>query len=81
VTGKGVARVRRTNISVTLDAVNVSGTLSKLGCQIQWQFPLNGEFDSADLSHLIAILGDLVFTTGSLAVDPTKLAALLQGQS
>lgn len=81
ITGKGSTRVRRTLISFGNEQVGATGVSSKLVTNLSWAYPLNGEFVAADLTNALCFICDLVLTTGSLAVDTTKTAALLQGQS
>lgn len=81
VTGKGSSRVLRSLLSVSEDVTTETGTSSRMVFSASWVFPLNGSFIADDLKHNIAIIGDLLFTTGSLAVDGTKVTALLQRQS
>jgi hypothetical protein len=78
-TGTGSKRVRRTLAQVTDERIDSLGVSSQLTLNLSWVFPLNGEFTNTDLHNSIAILGDLV--GGTVTIDSTKVAALLQGQA
>lgn len=79
VTGKGTARVRRVLVSYTYEKIGSSGLPSKFVCNLSMAYPLNGTFVQADANNGIAVIGDLV--GGTVTVDTTKVANLLQGQS
>lgn len=81
VTGKGTSRVRRTLVQTQSTDIDSNGVLSQLTLNLSWVFPLNGSFSATDLSNAICLIADAVLTTGSLAVDTTKVNALLRGEA
>lgn len=82
VTGKGAARVRRTLIQITnVQVSSATGLPSQLTLNLSWVFPLNGEISNTNLYDALCYVADLVLSTGSLAVDTTKVGSLLQGQN
>lgn len=81
ITGKGTSRVRRTLVQVTQVKLDSAGNSSQLTHNLSWVYPLNGIFSATDLYNAICIAADAVLSTASLAVDTTKVSALLQGQS
>jgi hypothetical protein len=81
VTGKGANRSRRTLVQLTKDKVSDAGVTSQLLFNGSWTFPLNGLFAASDLYDILALWCDVALTTGSLAVDTTKVGALLRGES
>lgn len=81
ITGKGKSRVRRTLLQIQQTKLDTAGNPVLQTNNLSWTFQLDGTYVAADLYHNLCQLADLVLTTGSLAVDATKGAALLQGQS
>jgi hypothetical protein len=82
ITGKGLARVRRTLVGYTKVKINATSSVqSQLGINLTWVYPLNGDVTATDLYDGLCHLADLVLSTGSLAVDTTKVGYLLQGQT
>jgi len=80
ITGKGVARVRRTLVQVTIVKLNSTTNLPSQWTQnYSWVFPLNGDITTAEVYNSVAWLGDLL--GGAVTVDTTKLGYLLQGQN
>jgi hypothetical protein len=82
VTGKGATRVRRFLCQFTKVVISATtGLPSQLTVNLSVIFPLNGEIVAADLYDGLIHLSDLCLSTGSLAVDTTKVGYLLQGQN
>jgi hypothetical protein len=82
ITGKGTARVRRTLVQITNVQISATtGLPSQLTTNLSWVYPLNGELTTTDVYNALCFIADLVLSTGSLAVDTTKVGYLLQGQN
>jgi hypothetical protein len=81
VTGSGANRVRRISIQGSDTQLSVAGVPSTMTYNVSLVFPLNGLFAQTDLDSLACIVSDVVLSTSGLAVDTTKRAQLLSGQS
>jgi len=78
--GKGV-KTRNTLVQFTADYVNATtGAVSRVTLNSSWVFPLSPDVTNTHLYNLLTFSSDLVLSTGALAVDTTRTAALLQGQ-
>lgn len=80
ITGKGLSRVRRTLVQITIVAISATtGLPSQWTQNFSFVYPLNGEISNTEVYNAIAWLGDLL--GGAVTVDTTKVGYLLQGQN
>lgn len=80
-TGKGAGLTRRVNVNASRTKLDTALNPSVAQFYGQIVMPLNGQFSDNDIDDLICYVADLILSTASLAVDSTKRAALLRGES